>query len=77
MLYASWNQVFCSLLIFHECLQLVPLRLTYQLLNLQEDQQNKLLIGSFLEDAVKHTVGRPEMGSVELINMMDGCCTRK
>jgi hypothetical protein len=36
---------------------------------LKEDQENKLLTGSFLEDAVKNTVGRPEMGSVESTNM--------
>lgn len=38
---------------------------------LKEDQENKLLIGSFLEDAVKNTVGRPEVGSVESTNMLD------
>lgn len=40
---------------------------------LQEDQENKLLIGSFLEDAVKNIFGRPdEIGSVELTNTVNG-----
>jgi hypothetical protein len=40
---------------------------------LQEDQENKLLIGSFLEDAVKITFGGPdEIGPVELTNMVNG-----
>jgi hypothetical protein len=38
---------------------------------LKEDQENKLLIGLFLEDAVKNTVGRPEVRSVESTNMLD------
>jgi hypothetical protein len=38
---------------------------------LKEDQENKLLIGSFLEDAVKNTVGKPEVGSVGSTNMLD------
>jgi hypothetical protein len=38
---------------------------------LKEDQENKLLIGSFLEDAVKNTVGRPEVESVESTNMLN------
>jgi hypothetical protein len=40
---------------------------------LQEDQENKLRIGSFLEDAVKNTFGRPdETGPVELSHMVNG-----
>jgi hypothetical protein len=38
---------------------------------LKEVQENKLLIGSFLEDAVKNTVGRPEVGSMGSTNMLD------
>ena len=36
---------------------------------LQEDQENKLLIGSFLEDAIKITFGRPEVVPVQSTNM--------
>ena len=40
---------------------------------LQEDQENKLLIGSFLEDAVNSTFGRPdEIRPVESTNMVNG-----
>ena len=40
---------------------------------LQEDHENKLLIGSFLEDAVKTTFGRPdEIGPAESTNMANG-----
>lgn len=40
---------------------------------LQEDEENKLLIGSFLEDAVNTTFGRPdEAGPVESINVVNG-----
>jgi hypothetical protein len=40
---------------------------------LQEDQENKLLIGSFLEDAVNTTFGRPdEIRPVESTNMVNG-----
>ncbi|KAH9213623.1 hypothetical protein DL95DRAFT_447010 [Leptodontidium sp. 2 PMI_412] len=40
---------------------------------LQEDEENKLLIGSFLEDAVNITFGRPdEAGPVESINVVNG-----
>ncbi|KAF8540206.1 hypothetical protein BDD12DRAFT_880863 [Trichophaea hybrida] len=39
---------------------------------LQKDQENKLLIGSFLEDAVNITFGRPdEIGPVESTNMVN------
>lgn len=36
---------------------------------LKEDQENKLLKGLFLKDAVKSTFRRPEMGSIESINI--------
>lgn len=40
---------------------------------LQEDQENKLLIGSFLEDAVNTTFGRlDEIGPVGSTNMVNG-----
>jgi hypothetical protein len=40
---------------------------------LQEDQENKLLMGSFLEDAVKTTIGLPdEIGSVASTNIVNG-----
>ena len=40
---------------------------------LQEDHENKLLIGSFLEDAVENIFGRPdEAGPVELTDMVNG-----
>jgi hypothetical protein len=40
---------------------------------LQEDHENKLCIGSFLEDAAKNTFRRPdEIGPVELTNMVNG-----
>lgn len=40
---------------------------------LQEDQENKLLIGSFLEDAVNNTFGRSDsIGPVEPTNMVNG-----
>jgi len=40
---------------------------------LQEDQENKLLIGSFLEDAVGTTFGRPdETGPVESASVVNG-----
>jgi len=38
---------------------------------LQEDQENKLLVGSFLEDAVKITFGQPEVGVVEPTNIVN------
>ena len=39
---------------------------------LQEDQENKLLIGSFLEDAVNITFGQPdEIGPVESTSMVN------
>ena len=38
---------------------------------LQEDEENKLLIGSFLEEAVKNTFGHPEIGHPESTNMID------
>jgi hypothetical protein len=40
---------------------------------LQEDRENKLLIGSFLEDAVNTTFGRPdEIGPMESTNVVNG-----
>jgi len=40
---------------------------------LQEDQENKMQIGSFLEDAVKTTFVRPdEIGTVESANIANG-----
>ena len=40
---------------------------------LQEGQENKLLIGSFLEDAVNTTFGQPdEAGPVESTNVVNG-----
>jgi hypothetical protein len=38
---------------------------------LQEDQENKLLIGSFLEGAVKIAFGRPVVGVVESMNIVN------
>jgi hypothetical protein len=39
---------------------------------LQEDQENKLLIGSFLEDAIDTTFGRlDEIAPVESTNMIN------
>jgi hypothetical protein len=38
---------------------------------LKEDQENKLLIGLFLEDTVKNTVRRPKVGSIGLTNILD------
>jgi hypothetical protein len=40
---------------------------------LQEDHENKLLIGSFLRDAVKTAFGRPdEIRHAESTNMVNG-----
>jgi len=39
---------------------------------LKENQENKLLIGSFLEDAVNSTFGKPMIGSVQLPTMAEG-----